>query len=111
MGYIERMIIFMNEEKNCCCNRTKKRSDDEYKKLINRLNRIEGQIKGIKSMLEKDAYCTDIMIQVSAAESALGSFNRELIASHIRTCVSDDIRSGKYETAEELIDVLQKLMK
>lgn len=101
----------MSEEKKCCFDRTKKRTDDEYKKLVNRLNRIEGQIKGIKSMLENDAYCTDIMIQVSAASSALTSFNRELLASHIRTCVSDDIRSGKYETAEELIEVLQKLMK
>ena len=99
-------------EKNCCCSRkTKKRNSDEYKKLINRLNRIEGQIRGIKGMVEKDSYCTDILIQVAAVNAALNSFNKELLANHIRTCVVNDIREGKDETIDELVNTLQKLMK
>lgn len=99
-------------EKNCCCtHKTKNREPDEYKKLINRLNRIEGQIRGIKGMVEKDAYCTDILIQVAAVNAALNSFNKELLANHIRTCVANDIREGKDETIDELVNTLQKLMK
>lgn len=94
-----------------CCHKTKKRDDEEYKKLINRLNRIEGQIRGIKGMVEKDAYCPDILIQVSAVNSALNSFNKELLTSHIKTCVANDIRDGKDETIDELVLTLQKLMK
>lgn len=94
-----------------CCHKTKKRDDEEYKKLINRLSRIEGQIRGIKGMVEKDAYCPDILIQVSAVNSALNSFNKELLASHIKTCVANDIRNGKDETIDELVLTLQKLMK
>lgn len=100
----------MNEN-TCCCHKTKERSEEEYKKLLNRLNRIEGQIRGIKKMVENDAYCTDILVQVSAANAALNSFNKELLASHIRTCVADDIREGKDETIDELVITLQKLMK
>lgn len=97
---------------NCCCtHKTKKREPDEYKKLINRLNRIEGQIRGIKGMVEKDAYCTDILTQIAAVNAALNSFNKELLASHIRTCVANDIREGKDETVDELVNTLQKLMK
>lgn len=99
-------------DKNCCCtHKTKNRDSDEYKKLINRLNRIEGQIRGIKGMVEKDAYCTDILIQVAAVNAALNSFNKELLANHIRTCVANDIREGKDETIDELVNTLQKLMK
>lgn len=94
-----------------CCHKTKKRDEEEYKKLINRLSRIEGQIRGIKGMVEKDAYCPDILIQVSAVNSALNSFNKELLASHIKTCVANDIRNGKDETIDELVLTLQKLMK
>ena len=94
-----------------CCHKTKKRDDEEYKRLINRLSRIEGQIRGIKGMVEKDAYCPDILIQVSAVNSALNSFNKELLASHIKTCVANDIRNGKGETIDELVLTLQKLMK
>ena len=102
----------METEKCCCCSQKKKeRSPEEYKKLISRLNRIEGQIRGIKGMLEKDAYCTDILTQVSAVNAALNSFNKELLASHIRTCVVDDIREGKDETVDELVTVMQKLMR
>ncbi len=99
------------EKTDCCCKKTKKRSDEEYKALINRLSRIEGQVRGIRKMLESDAYCTDILIQVSAVNAALNSFNRELLANHIRTCVSDDIKNGKTETVDELVLTLQKLMK
>lgn len=100
------------EVNECCCtNKTKERSPKEYKDLLHRLSRIEGQIRGIKGMLEKDAYCTDILIQVAAANAALNSFTRVLLANHIKTCVTNDIREGKEETVDELVDVLQKLMK
>lgn len=95
----------------CCNHKTKQRSQDELKALINRLNRIEGQIRGIKKMVETDAYCTDILIQVSAANAALNAFNKELLANHIRTCVADDIKNGKDSTIDELVVTLQKLMK
>lgn len=99
-------------EKKCCCSqKTKERSEKEYKDLINRLNRIEGQIRGIKGMIEKDAYCTDILMQVAAANAALNSFNKVLLANHIKTCVTEDIRQGKEETVDELVVILQKLMK
>ncbi len=101
----------MSEEKNCCCHKKKERSEKEYKDLINRLNRIEGQIRGIKGMVEKDAYCPDIITQVAAANAALNSFNKVLLANHIKTCVTDDIKSGKEETVDELVTMLQKLMK
>lgn len=98
-------------EKQCCCYKTKKRDETEYKKLINRLNRIEGQIRGIKGMVENDVYCTDILIQVSAVNAALNAFNKELLSNHIHTCVANDIRNGKDETIDELVVTLQKLMK
>ena len=94
-----------------CCHKTKHRSEEEYKALLNRLSRIEGQVRGIRKMVETDAYCTDILTQVSAVQAALNAFNRELLANHIRTCVADDIRSGKDETIDELVSTLQKLMK
>ena len=94
-----------------CCGKKKERSEEEYKKLMNRLNRIEGQIRGIKGMVERNAYCTDILIQVSAINAALNAFNKELLADHIRTCVAEDIRAGKNETIEELVTTMQKLMK
>ena len=102
-----------NENKECCCcsHKTKHRTDEEQKALINRLSRIEGQIRGIKRMLNEDAYCTDIINQVSAVTSALNSFNKELLATHIRTCVTDDIKDGKTETVDDLLKTLQKLMK
>ncbi len=93
-----------------CCQKHKERSEKEYKDLQNRLSRIEGQIRGIKGMVEKDAYCTDILIQVAAVNAALNSFNKVLLANHIRTCVARDIREGKEETIDELA-TLQKLMK
>lgn len=101
----------MDEQKECCCHKTKERSEKEYKDLIHRLNRIEGQIRGIKGMVEKNAYCTDILVQVAAANAALNSFNKVLLANHIKTCVTNDIREGKEETVDELVVILQKLMK
>lgn len=102
----------MQEEDNCCCShKTKERDEQEYKDLIHRLNRIEGQIRGIRGMVERDAYCTDILVQVSAVNAALNSFNKVLLANHIKTCVTRDIKEGKEETVDELVTVLQKLMK
>lgn len=94
-----------------CCHKTKVRDEKEFKDLITRLNRIEGQIRGIKGMIEQDAYCTDILTQVSAANAALNSFTKVLLANHIKTCVAQDIRDGKDETIDELVATLQKLMK
>ena len=99
------------DEKCCCSHKKKERTDEEYKKLIHRLNRIEGQIRGIRGMVENDAYCTDILVQVSAVSAALNAFNKELLANHIRTCVVDDIRNGKDDVVDELVNTLQKLMK
>ena len=102
----------MEQKKCCCCSgRTKERSAEEAKKLIHRLNRIEGQIRGIRGMLEKNAYCVDILGQVSAANAALNAFGKELLAEHIRTCVAQDIREGRDETIDELVNTLQKMMK
>lgn len=89
----------------------KHRSTEEAKALVNRLSRIEGQVRGVKGMVENDVYCTDILVQVSAITAALNAFNKELLASHIRTCVTEDIKKGDYNTIEELVATLQKLMK
>ena len=99
------------EEGCCLSHRHKRRQSAEQTDLIHRLNRVEGQIRGIRNMVEKDAYCPDILIQVAAATAALNSFNKVLLASHIRSCVAQDLRAGQEETLEELIAVLQKLMK
>ena len=99
------------EENQCCCHKTKERSDKEYKDLIHRLNRIEGQVRGIKGMVEQDAYCTDILVQVAAVNAALNSFNKVLLENHIRSCVVRDIKEGKEETLDELVGTLHKLMK
>ena len=100
----------MSEEK-CWCNKTKKRSETEDKDLIHRQNRVEGQIRGIKGMVERDAYCIDVLTQVAAANAALNSFTKVLLANHIKTCVTNDILAGKEETVDELVAMLQKLMK
>jgi DNA-binding FrmR family transcriptional regulator len=100
------------EEKCCCCaEKTKKRTPEEATALVNRLSRIEGQIRGLKGMIQRDAYCTDILTQSSAVTAALNAFNRELLATHIRTCVADDIRAGKDEVIDDLVATLQKLMR
>lgn len=94
-----------------CCQKTKERPEEEMKKLLNRLSRIEGQIRGIRGMIEKNAYCTDILIQSAAVTAAMNAFNREVLASHIRSCVVEDIRDGKDDVIDELVTTLQKLMK
>ncbi len=99
------------ETLHACCCRHKKRSEEEYKSLIHRLNRIEGQIRGIRGMVEKDVYCADILVQVAAANSALNAFSRELLSQHVRTCVADDLRAGSDEKLDELLKLLPKLMK
>ena len=95
----------------CCGHRIKKRSEEEYRSLTNRLSRIEGQIRGIRGMLERDAYCPEILAQAAAANAALSAFSRELLSSHIRSCVAEDIRAEKDGAVEELIEILQKLMR
>ena len=97
----------------CCCNtgKTKHRDNAEYKALITRLNKIEGQVRGIKNMVENDRYCVDILTQVSAVQSALNSFNKILLSQHIKTCVVDDIKSGNNEVVDELLNTIQKIMK
>lgn len=99
-------------EMKCCCSAKKKeRSEKEYKDLINRLSRIEGQVRGVKAMLENDAYCVDILTQVSAINAALNSFNKVLLANHVKSCVAEEIRSGNDEVIDELVATLQKMMK
>lgn len=102
----------MEPKKCCCCSQRKKeRTPEEYTKLIHRLNRIEGQIRGIRGMVENNAYCPDVLMQSAAVTAAMNAFNKELLASHIRTCVAQDIRDGKDEVIDELVGTLQKLMK
>ncbi len=100
-----------NQEEKSCCMRTTARSEEEKRKLIHRLNRIEGQIRGIRAMLERDAYCPDILMQSAAANAAVNAFNRDLIAGHIRHCVVRNVREGNDEVIDELVATLQKLMK
>ena len=107
----ERQLMSEKKVCPCCCEKHTARSEEEKKKLINRLKRIEGQIRGIIGMIENDAYCNDILIQSAAVNAAVNAFNTELLASHIRTCVARDIREGKDETIDELVATLQKLMK
>lgn len=95
----------------CTCHKTKQRDEEETTRLIHRLNRIEGQIRGLRRMVEEARYCPDILTQAAAASAALSAFNRELLDAHIRTCVTADIRAGKDDTVDELLITLQKLMK
>lgn len=98
-------------EQCCHCHKTKERTEEERRALINRLSRIEGQVRGLKDMLQRDAYCPDILVQVSAVNAALNSFSKELLSSHIRTCVADGVRQGDEDVIDELVTVLQKVMK
>lgn len=103
------------EKKECCqcehCQKTKERSPEEYRALMNRLKRIQGQLRGIENMFENNAYCTDIMVQTAAVTAALNSFNRQLLESHMKSCVAQNIREGNDEVIDELLDTLQKMMK
>lgn len=98
---------------NCCCGeeKTTARTDEQKKKLLNRLKRIEGQVRGLQTLIEKDAYCNDILTQSAAVSAAMNSFNKEILASHIHGCVVRDIRGGNDEVIDELLATLQKLMK
>lgn len=110
--YIDKEVAIMSNKELCkCCGKMTKRTEEERKKLIHRLNRIEGQIRGIRGMVEKDAYCADILIQSAAVNAAMNAFNKSLIESHIRGCVVRDIREGNDEVIDELVNTLQKLMK
>ncbi len=101
-----------NQNDSClCAHKKKERSEKEMKDMLNRLRRIEGQVRGVEKMVEQDAYCVDVLTQVSAITAALNSFNRVLLADHIRTCVANDIRQGKDETIDELVDILKKVTK
>ena len=99
------------EECPYCSGKKKERGDKEYKDLYNRLKRIEGQVRGVEGMLENDAYCTDILMQVSAITSALNSFNKALLANHMKTCVVENIKNGNEDVIDELVCTMQKLMK
>jgi len=96
---------------NNCCKKSTMRSDEQKKMLLNRLKRIEGQVRGIQNMIEENAYCNDILIQSAAVNAAMNAFNKELLANHIRNCVARDIRNGDDEVIDELVATLQKLMK
>lgn len=95
----------------CCSQRTKERSEAEIKCLMNRLSRIEGQIRGIRGMVERGAYCADILTQSAAVSAAMNAFSRELLQSHLRTCVVSDIKAGREETVDELAGLIEKLMR
>jgi len=104
----------MDEHQCCCCGGTEKttmRSENEKRKLLNRLKRIEGQVRGLQAMIERDAYCYDILTQSAAVNAAINAFNKEILAHHIEGCVARDIRAGKDEVIDELVTILQKLMK
>jgi DNA-binding FrmR family transcriptional regulator len=110
-GTLEEAVLEGEETCGCGSGKHKQRTPEEQKALLTRLKRVEGQIRGIEKMVENNAYCPDILVQVSAATSALNSFNKVLLGCHIRGCVANDIREGKDETIDELCSVLQKLMK
>ena len=101
-------------QESCCCqcsHKTKERSEKEYRDLMNRLKRIEGQVRGIRAMLDKDVYCADILVQVAAVNAALNGFSKELLSQHVRTCVADDLRAGGTQKLDELLQLLPRLMK
>ena len=99
------------EPEEGCTHKKKERTPKELRDLVNRLSRIEGQVRGIKGMVEKEAYCIDILVQVAAVNAALNSFSRVLLSDHIKTCVTQDILDGKEETVDELVETIKKLMK
>ena len=101
----------MDTNMNCPCQKTKHRTDEEIRALQNRLSRIEGQVRGVRGMVERDAYCVDILTQVTAINAALNAFNRELLENHIRTCVTTDLKEGRDEVVDELLETIRKMMK
>ena len=113
MCHCEEDNLEENHEEVCphCSGKHKERTESECKDLMNRLKRIEGQVRGVEGMLENGAYCTDILMQVSAISCALNSFNKVLLGNHLRTCVAESIRAGNDDVIDELACILQKLMK
>ena len=111
MTDIEIREVSDHSASGCECCRHKERSPEEYKDLVKRLNRVEGQIRGIKGMLDREAYCIDILTQVAAATSALNSFSKVLLANHIKSCVEEDVRNGSEDKIDELVAFLPKMMK
>ena len=104
----------MEEETCCCCSGDEKktiRTEDQKKKLLNRLSRIEGQVRGVRKMIENDAYCNDVLMQSAAIAAAVGAFNRELLRAHIHSCVARDIRAGDDAVVDELVDTIERLMR
>lgn len=101
----------MENKAECCCDRKRVRTEEELRALKNRLKRIEGQIRGISGMLESDAYCIDILTQVSAAQAAISSFSKELLSQHIRTCVADELKNGNQASVDELVGAVERLMR
>ena len=101
----------MNTDMTCPCHKTKQRTEEEIRALQNRLSRIEGQVRGIRGMVERDAYCVDILTQVTAINAALNAFSRELLENHIRTCVTTDLKEGRDEVVDELLETIRKMMK
>lgn len=101
----------MENTNQCCASKVKMRGPEEYKSLINRLNRIEGQVRGVRGMIENNAYCTDILIQVSAITSALCAFNKELLERHIKECVTNDIKNDKLDSVDELLYIIGRMMR
>ena len=108
---MEQMKSTPEQEAVCCCRKKKERDEKEYKDLMNRLSRIEGQVRGVKGMLERDAYCVDILTQVAAINAALNSFNKVLLANHIKSCVVENVRNGDDSIIDELVVTIQKLMR
>ena len=102
----------MEKEVICCCSEKKKTRDEkEDKDLLNRLSRIEGQVRGVKKMVEEDSYCVDILMQVSAINAALNSFSKVLLSNHIKECVATELRAGNDEVIDELAEIMKKMMK
>ena len=101
------------EDTNCCecCHKKKPRSPQQVRELTNRLSRIEGQVRGIKRMIEENVYCPDILVQTASVIATLNSFNKALLADHIRTCVADDIKEGRDEAIDELLATLKNMLK
>lgn len=108
---MEEMKTTLEQEAVCYCHKKKERDEKEYKDLMNRLSRIEGQVRGVKGMLERDAYCVDILTQVAAINAALNSFNKVLLANHIKSCVVENVRNGDDSIIDELVVTIQKLMR
>ena len=108
---MEQMKTTPEQEAVCCCHKKKERDEKEYKDLMHRLSRIEGQVRGVKGMLERVAYCVDILTQVAAIYAALNSFNKVLLANHIKSCVVENVRNGDDSIIDELVVTIQKLMR